>query len=129
MRSHTLSKVKITKQDEGGPELRRAQRFDTRQALWFEGQERRVSAEARNMSSTGMFVLSDHAHDVGSQLKVSFADPDAGEVSVQVEVVWKDTPVEGVQTKMGLKVISLDHGSDAFQHFVSRHLHPERDGK
>lgn len=116
----------VIKKSEGGSELRRAQRFDTRQSLWFEGQERRLSAEARNMSASGMFVVSEHAHDVGSQVRVSFADPDAGEVSVDMEVVWTDSSAEGAPTKMGLKVIDLERRDDAFQHFVSRHLSPER---
>lgn len=117
--------MKITKRDEGGAELRRAERFDTRQTLWLEGQDRRLAFEAHNMSSTGMFVMSEQAHDVGSQMRVSFADPEAGEVSVHVEVVWKDSSAEGAQTKMGLKVIALDNSSEAFEHFVSRHLRPE----
>ncbi len=115
------------KQDETGVELRRAPRFDTRQPLWFEGQEHRVAAEARNMSASGMFVLSDQAQDVGSQLRVSFDDPEAGEVSLQMEVVWKDeTASAGTPTKMGLKVIGFDRGNDAFQHFVDRHLSGSR---
>lgn len=74
-----------------------------------------------------MFVVSEHAHDVGSQVRVSFADPDAGEVSVDMEVVWTDSSsVAGTPTKMGLKVIDLERRDDAFQHFVSRHLSPDR---
>jgi len=108
------------------PEQRNAARFDTRQPLWFEGQDRRMAAESRNMSSTGMFVVSEHAHDIGSQVQVSFADPDAGDVSLQMEVVWKDTPAEGTPTKMGLRVISLGNSAAAFEQFVNRHLQSDR---
>ena len=85
-----------------------------------------MAAESRNMSSSGMFVVSDHAHDVGAQLQVSFVDPDAGEVSLQMEVMWKDSPTAGTPTKMGLRVISLGHSAQAFEHFVNRHLPTDR---
>ncbi len=127
MRSPTLTTVTIIKKTESGPELRRAERFDTRQSLWFEGQDRRMAAEARNMSATGMFVLSEHPQAIGSQVKVSFDDPEAGQVSLQMEVVWTDStpPADGTPTKMGLKVIGFEDGTDAFHNFVTRHLRTE----
>lgn len=79
------------------------------------------------MSSTGMFVVSEYPQAIGSHVQVSFADPNAGEVSLQMEVVWKDNPTEGTPTKMGLRVISLGHSTEAFEHFVNRHLQPDRD--
>ena len=49
---------------------RRHPRIDTKQAVWVEGQDVRISAEARNMSKGGMFVVSEgDAPAVGTTLR------------------------------------------------------------
>jgi hypothetical protein len=58
-----------------GPEQRRERRVDTQQQVWVEGQEMRVEAEARNISRSGMFVVTRNSlPPPGSTLEVKFDD-------------------------------------------------------
>lgn len=98
---------------------RRHPRVATQQAVWVEGQEQRGSAQAKNMSRGGMFVVGDSdLPGVGATLQVRFNDPHEGAVEVTMEVVWR---AENTQTsKLGLRAID-SAGAAAFERVVSRY--------
>lgn len=98
---------------------RRAPRFDAKQKLWCEGQGER--AEARNISRSGMFVLSEQPREVGEQFKVAFED-EAGAIELNMEVMWRGESGEGGQAAMGLRIVGFDRGEDAYERFVERNL-------
>jgi hypothetical protein len=98
---------------------RRHPRIPTQQSVWVEGQDLRVSAQARNMSRGGMFVVSEAAPpEIGTTLQIRFDDPLEGAIEVKMEVVWREENT--VTSKLGLRAIdSLDNA--AFDRVVSRH--------
>lgn len=103
-----------------GADKRRDPRVDTSQSVWFEGQEVRVEAEARNMSRSGMFVVTrDSTPALGSTFDVKFDDPHEGRVQVTMEVVWRAD--EQLGSKLGLRVADKE-GMAAFERVVTRYL-------
>lgn len=103
-----------------GKDLRRDPRVDTQQSVWVEGQDARIQAEARNMSKTGMFVVSEStAPAIGSMLEIKFEDPNEGQISVKMEVVWRDEQTDNA--KLGLRALESE-GMAAFERVVSRYL-------
>jgi len=98
---------------------RRHPRIETQQSVWVEGQDRRISAQAKNMSRGGMFVVSESAPpEVGSTLQIKFEDPLEGKIEVTMQVVWRDEST--VSSKLGLKALDSG-GMDAFERVVKRH--------
>lgn len=98
---------------------RRHPRIPTQQAVWVEGQDLRVAAQARNMSRGGMFVVSEGAPpEIGTTLQIRFQDPQEGEVEIKMEVVWRDETT--VTSKLGLRAMDSS-GSAAFERVVTRH--------
>ena len=98
---------------------RRHPRIDTKQAVWVEGQDVRISAEARNMSKGGMFVVSEgDAPAVGTTLQIKFEDPHEGQVEVQMEVVWRSEHTS--TSSLGLRALDTQ-GRSAFERVVSRY--------
>jgi hypothetical protein len=101
---------------------RRNRRFDIDQKLWCEGQELHGPATAKNMSRGGMAIIADENAEIGTRMKVSFVTPDEGDVSVNMEVVWRDDKPSKGPVAMGLRVVKFDKGHDAFDRFVNDHL-------
>ena len=100
---------------------RRHPRIPTQQPVWVEGQDVRVSAEARNMSKGGMFVVSEgdgEAPAIGTTLQIKFEDPHEGQVEVQMEVVWRNA--DGAAPGLGLRALG-NQGMAAFERVVSRY--------
>jgi len=88
--------------------------------VWVEGQEVRVEAQARNMSRTGMFVVTrDSMPALGSTLDVKFDDRLEGRIEVTMEVVWRAD--ESLGSKLGLRVAD-PAGMNAFERVVARYL-------
>ena len=104
-------------------ESRRDERFETRQKLWCEGQG--AIAEARNMSRSGMFIVSDEAKDVGETLTISFTGDD-GEVEVDAEVMWRGAG-DGDKEGMGLRIVGFKKGESVFDRLVERHVAADDD--
>jgi c-di-GMP-binding flagellar brake protein YcgR len=103
-----------------GRDQRRDPRVDTQQSVWVEGQDSRIQAEARNMSKTGMFVVAESdAPAIGSTLEIKFEDPTEGQISVKMEVVWRDE--QTATSKLGLRALESE-GMAAFERVVSRYL-------
>lgn len=102
---------------------RRDARFDTRQKLWCEGQG--AIAETRNMSRSGMFIVSDEAREVGETLTIKFTG-DEGDVEVDAQVMWRGAG-EGEKDGMGLRIVGFKKGQEAFDRFVERHVGDEGD--
>jgi hypothetical protein len=106
-----------------GAEQRRDPRVDTEQTVWVEGQEVRFEADARNMSRSGMFVVSrDSLPPLGTLLSVKFDDPHEGTVGVTMEVVWRAD--ESLRSKLGLRIAD-ERGMQAFERVVERLLSGE----
>ena len=99
-------------------EKRRSPRYRSKQSLWCEGQDEGL--ETRNISASGMFVVTDEAPEVGSQLKVSF-DEEGGHIELNMEVMWsgEQDGEEGKQG-VGLRIVGFDEGADAYERFVAR---------
>ncbi len=103
-----------------GKDQRRDPRVDTQQSVWVEGQDARIQAEARNMSKTGMFVVSEStAPAIGSMLEIKFEDPTEGQIAIKMEVVWRDE--QTANSKLGLRALESE-GMAAFERVVSRYL-------
>ena len=79
----------------------------------------RVSAETRNISKGGMFVVAEgQAPAVGTMLQIQFEDPQEGSIDVKMEVVWRDEKT--LTSKLGLRALD-SHGMAAFERVVSRY--------
>jgi Tfp pilus assembly protein PilZ len=106
-------------------EQRREKRIETRQKLWCEGQESPspLDAETRDVSRNGMFIVAEDAPDVGSQMKVTLQDQ-GGEVTLNMEVVWRGRKAEDNKTGVGLRIVGFDKGRDVYERFINRHLRP-----
>lgn len=105
----------MTEQDQ----RRRFPRIPTQQSVWVEGQDVRVTAQAKNISRGGMFVVSEAAPpEIGTMLQIRFQDPLEGEVEVKMEVVWRDETT--VTSKLGLRAVD-SAGMEAFERVVGRH--------
>ena len=101
---------------------RRDKRIATRQKLWREGQE--TTAETRDVSQNGMFIVSEDAPEVGSQLKVTFNDAE-GEATLNLEVMWRGAKDEENKTGIGVRIVGFDKGRDVYERFISRHIRPD----
>jgi hypothetical protein len=98
---------------------RRHQRIETQQQVWVEGQDVRVSAQAKNISKGGMFVVAEgEAPIIGTVLQVQFDDPHEGSIDVKMEVVWRDEKT--LSSKLGLRAID-SRGMEAFERVVTRY--------
>lgn len=98
---------------------RRHQRIETQQQVWVEGQDVRVSAQAKNISKGGMFVVAEgEAPVIGTVLQVQFDDPHEGSIDVKMEVVWRDEKT--VTSKLGLRAVD-SRGMEAFERVVTRY--------
>jgi len=102
---------------------RREARIDIKQDVWMEGQDSRLSGEATNVSTGGMFVVTEDAPEVGTEIELKFDDPEEGEVAVKMEVVWQSGQGSSDGPGVGLKAMS-SAGRAAFDRVVTRH----RDG-
>jgi Tfp pilus assembly protein PilZ len=99
---------------------RRDPRFESTQGLWCEGQAR--MAQARNMSKSGMFIVTEEARQVGEELTVAFEDEE-GTIAVKMEVMWCGETEQGEQkTGLGLRIVGFDKGKEAYDKLVKRQL-------
>jgi Tfp pilus assembly protein PilZ len=104
-------------------EQRREKRIATRQRLWCEGQEAPNAIETRDVSKNGMFIVAEDAPEVGSQMKVTLQDQ-GGEVTLNMEVVWRGKKTEDNRTGVGVRIVGFDKGKDVYERFINRHLRP-----
>jgi len=80
----------------------------------------RVEAEARNMSRSGMFVVTRPSlGPPAGTLDITFDDPHEGPVQIKMEVMWRSD--ENIGSRLGLR---LAEGADAgaFERVVERYL-------
>ena len=101
---------------------RRDKRIVTRQKLWREGQE--ATAETRDVSQNGMFIVSEDAPEVGAQLKVTFNDAE-GDATLNLEVMWRGAKDEDNKTGIGVRIVGFDKGRDVYEKFINRHMRPD----
>jgi hypothetical protein len=101
-------------------EKRRDPRFESRAALWCEGQTE-PAAQARNMSRSGMLIVTDQPHQVGEQMKIAF-EGDEGTIEFKAEVMWRGDAPEGERAGVGLRIVGFDQGAEAYEKFVARNL-------
>jgi len=99
-------------------EKRRDPRFDVEQKLWCEGQN---NMEARNMSRSGMFIMTDQPREVGEEITISF-DGDDGTIEVKAEVMRKVDAKPGDKAGLGLRIVGFGQGEDAYDRFVKKQL-------
>jgi c-di-GMP-binding flagellar brake protein YcgR len=102
-------------------EQRRDKRIATRQKLWCEGQEATTTAETRDVSRSGMFIVSEDAPEVGSQLKVTFNDAE-GEATMNLEVMWRGQKSADNKTGIGVRIVGFEKGRDVYERFITRHM-------
>jgi len=95
---------------------RRDRRVETRQGVWMEGQD----AKALNMSKSGMFIVAPAGTGaLGTTLEIKFEDPKEGQISLKMEVVWRDEKTGS--SNLGLRAID-SIGTAAFERVVTRYL-------
>jgi hypothetical protein len=98
---------------------RRHHRIETQQQVWVEGQDVRVTAQAKNISKGGMFVVAEgEAPIVGTVLQVQFEDPHEGAIDIKMEVVWREEKT--LTSKLGLRAVD-SRGMEAFERVVTRY--------
>jgi Tfp pilus assembly protein PilZ len=102
---------------------RRDPRIATRQKLWCEGQQIPLVAETRDVSRNGMFIVTDNAPEVGAQFNVRL-DNEEGEVSLQMEVIWRGPKTADNKTGVGVRIVGFDKGREAYERFIHRHMTP-----
>lgn len=100
---------------------RRDRRIATRQKLWCEGQDTTTAAETRDVSKSGMFIVSEDAPEVGSQFKVTLNDAE-GEATLKLEVMWRGQKDEDNKTGIGVRIVGFEKGRDVYEKFISRHV-------
>jgi hypothetical protein len=100
-------------------EKRRDPRFDVEQKLWCEGQD---NMEARNMSRSGMFIMTDQPREVGEEITISFDGDDGGTIEVKAEVMRKVNAKPGDKAGLGLRIVGFGQGEDAYDRFVQKQL-------
>lgn len=105
-----------------GDEQRREKRIATRQRLWCEGQDA-PSAETRDVSRNGMFIVAEDAPEIGSQMKVTLQD-DGAEATLQMEVVWRGSKTADNKTGVGVRIVGFEKGREVYERFINRHLRP-----
>ncbi|MET0340836.1 MAG: PilZ domain-containing protein [Polyangiales bacterium] len=97
---------------------RRHPRVPIQQNVWVEGQDVRISAQTRNISKGGMFVVSEgDAPAVGTTVQITFEDPHEGKVNLKMEVVWRDERTAA--SSLGLRAVESTDKA-AFDRVVSR---------
>lgn len=80
----------------------------------------RVEAEARNMSRSGMFVVTRASLAPPSgTLDITFDDPHEGPVQIKMEVMWRAD--ESIGSRLGLK-LAEDADAATFERVVARYL-------
>jgi Tfp pilus assembly protein PilZ len=99
---------------------RRDKRIVTRQKLWREGQD--ATAETRDVSHNGMFIVSEDAPEVGEQLKVTFNVAEGEEATLNLEVMWRGAKDAENKTGIGVRIVGFDKGREAYEKFISRHV-------
>jgi len=99
---------------------RRDRRIVTRQKLWREGQGD-ATAETRDVSHNGMFIVSEDAPEVGDQLKVTFSNSE-GEATLNLEVMWRGAKDADNKTGVGVRIVGFDKGRDVYERFIHRHM-------
>lgn len=106
-------------------ENRRHRRVSTRQRIWCEGDDITLYVQALNVSEEGIFVRTVSPPKVGSQFRVTFTDPDLGDIVARVVVVWTRTgngEGQGQQPGMGLRIIRFEQGADEFRELLDREM-------
>jgi Tfp pilus assembly protein PilZ len=84
-------------------------------------------AQARNMSKSGMFIVTEEARQVGEELTVAFED-EGGPIAVKLEVMWcgeaetTETRRGEQKTGLGLRIVGFDKGKEAYDKLVKRQL-------
>ncbi|HEX7481447.1 MAG TPA: PilZ domain-containing protein, partial [Polyangiales bacterium] len=72
-------------------------------------------------SHSGMFIVAEHAPEVGARFNVNF-DNEEGEVSLKLEVMWRGPKSADNQTGVGVRIVGFDKGREAYERFVNRHM-------
>jgi hypothetical protein len=81
----------------------------------------RIEAEARNISRSGMFVVTRNSlPPPGTTLEVKFDDPHEGQVQLTMEVMWRTDDTD-LNAKLGLRVANVKD-AQAFERVVARLL-------
>ena len=83
----------------------------------MEGQSQ-PAGEMRDISKSGMFIVSDEEQEVGDLLSVSFRDG-GYDIEVKAEVMWSSPPAEDAK-QLGIKILGFGKGEDAYRKMVDR---------
>jgi hypothetical protein len=75
-----------------------------------------------------MFIVAEDAPEVGSQMKLTLQD-EGGEVTLNMEVMWRGAKTEDNKTGVGMKIVGFDKGREVYERFISRHLKTTGDGE
>ena len=49
---------------------------------------------------------------------------EGGEVTLNMEVMWKGKKTEDNKTGVGVRIVGFDKGRDVYERFVNRHIRP-----
>src|SRR5262245_49799583 len=101
-------------------EQRRDKRIATRQKLWCEGQD--STAETRDVSRNGMFIVSEDAPEVGSQLKVTINVAEGEAATMNLEVMWRGQKSDDNKTGIGVRIVGFEKGRDVYERFITKHM-------
>ena len=110
------------------PDHRRHPRFPIRQRVWCESERVTLYVQALNVSEGGLFVRTASPPQPGERFRMSFTDVDGTEVVATVEVVWRRDDVADHAPGMGVRIVNVEKGHEAFERFVGRHSGREERG-
>jgi len=100
---------------------RRHPRVFVRQRIWCESDRVTLYVQALNVGSGGFFVRTASPPPVGSAFRVSFNDADGAEIVANVEVAWTRAETSDLAPGMGLRIVAIERGQQAFEQFLARH--------
>ena len=72
----------------------------------------------KNISKSGMFIVSDEEQEVGDLLTVSFRDG-GYDIEVKAEVMWSGPP-SAESRELGVKILGFEKGEEVYDKMLER---------
>lgn len=107
---------------------RHHRRLFVRQRVWCESDHVTLYVQALNVSGGGFFVRTASPAPVGSEFRVAFHDTEGAEIVANVTVAWARAEAADLSAGMGLRIVNIERGKEAFDRFLARHA-TRRDGE
>lgn len=101
-----------------GPDNRTAPRVSIGRRAWCEGDRVTLYLQIVNASAGGLFLRTATPLPKGARARLIFRLDDTTEIVAEAEVVWTG-PGPASVPGMGLKLVQIEAGADAYESFLS----------